>query len=388
MRKKWKGYLLVIGVMIFFTITNSMFINGECTNSGAPSLLKQNSTSEKNSFLQTQELPESYIEYLTSANFILLMIVCFLCLIVPITILIQFSIEKRQKIKEEKPSLAKKDFKLIDSRKKALDFIQMDSINLIKYGFIIFLLLLVIDGIFTIIEFSTLSYYIFPEAPIPFGVVFFNYLSTFLPIVFEIIAGLLIGIGFIKLSREDTQKKQLATLGIFWLIWTIFSPFLKIALFIVFNNLEYLIEYDSFLSNYFWFNNSVIFFTFTILFVLRFSITSLILYFSAKILQEKELIKTKWLLIASSLLIWFLSSVIYIIILVFETVPLKEGTLYYSLQMLIGSFFFASMVISPIIAIIAVITLIKEFKTKQKKEKEILIRSKHDISSLSDIYTN
>ncbi len=387
MKKKLEGYLVAIGVIVFFAIINFMFINIGSVNFELSPLHEQNSFSEKNGFLQIQELPDSYIKILTSINFILLMIICFLCLSVPITILIHFIIQKRLKNNEEKFPWVKKDFKIKDERTKALDFIQMDSINLIKYGFYIFLLLPVIEGIFIAIAFPALSHSLFPGDPIPFGYIFFLFLFAIIIFVFEIIAGLLIGIGFIKLSKEDTQKKYLVTLGIFWLIWLIFSPFLKLTLFIGIA-MESLTENGLISSIYFWFNNPAISFAFVILFVLRLIITSLVLYFSAIILQEKELIKTKGLLVASSIIIWFISSGIHILSLVFDTVPFREGTLFYGLQMLVGSFFFAYMIISPMVAIITTIFFVKEFKIKQKKEKEILIRSKHDILSLSDIFTN
>jgi len=365
-----------------------MPINIESASTGVSSFQKQNSFFKKNSLLQTLELPDSYIEILTSSNFILLMVICFLCLSVPITILIQFCIEKQRKIKEEKFPYRKNDFKKIDERKKALDFMQMDSINLIKYGFCIVLLLQIIDGIFSLISIVGLSSYHPPNESISFGKIFFNFLSTFLPIFFEIAASLLIGIGLIKLARKDIQKKQVNTLGIFWLIWIIFSPFTKLALFIITNNLEYLTEYDIYFSVFFWFKNEAIFFTFTILFVLRAIITSLILYFSAKILQLKELIKTKGLLVAYSLIIWFLSSVIYILTQLFETVLFGDSTLGWAISGLLFGFIYAYLIIPPILAIFAVIILVKEFKLKQQKEKEFLVRSKHDILSLSDIFSN
>lgn len=389
MKKKWAGYLVVISIIVFFAITSFTVNNIESTNFGTIFLPKGNSFCGKNSFLQTNALPESYVEILTSAEFIVLMIICVLCLSVPITIIIHSSAIKRQKTKEEKFPWTKNVTKVkIDSRIKAIDFMQKDSVILIITGLCIIFLLQLVMGIFYVFSLFNPVYY-FPDEAIPFGIKLFNFLAVFLPIIGEIIAGLFIGIGFIKFAKDETQNKSLITLGIFWLIWLLFSPLNELTKFIIINNFLTVLDYDFFLNMYLFYENSAISLAFQIFSVLRFIYTSLIIYFSARTLYSKEMIKTKGVLVAYSLVTWFILSVISIDIQVNVTVNLgMYSAIGWALVGLLFTFIYANMIIPPILAIITTVILINDFRAKQKREKKVLIRSKHDILALSEFFTN
>ncbi len=204
-------------------------------------------------------MPESYIKILTSAEFIVLMIMCVLCLSVPITIITHSSIVKHRKTKEEKFPWINDNSKVeIDARIKALEFMQMDSVILIITGLCIVILLQLIPGIsFAVFLFN--PNYNFPGETISFGLKFFNFLAVYLPIIGEIIAGLFIGIVFIKFARKYTQKKSLITLGIFWLIWILFSPLIELSKLVIINNFLTIYDYDLFINFYYFNENSAIY---------------------------------------------------------------------------------------------------------------------------------
>ena len=380
MRKRGIGFLFVmLFVMLVFICTLS--IDG----------LQYDQLENKvifNELYQICELPESYIKILQSTEFIILMVICFLFLSVPFIFIIQSIIEKREKIKVKKFPWMKQENETLDTRINSITTLQMDSLNIIVIGlsFLLFGYITTVCLYLILIFFMNSFFTLGNEA----GLETINNLGIIIPLVNELIAGLMIGISLISISKKFSKKKKHLTLGIFWLIWLLFSPGLDLANVILLNSLSAIEDYDSFLGLVYFYNNSPITNAIQIFHVIKIISTSVILFFTAKELVSLQILQTKGLLISFSILTWLISTLKLILVQVNLTIPSTYwhyyDTLNWALAAFLVSLIYANMIIIPILAIITLVMMIVEFRKSIKHKRSSFLKTQHDISTIKHLF--
>ena len=234
--------------------------------------------------------------------------------------LMQFILEKQRKSRKESNSNDVKEHLIEETHIETTINMKLKSVKPIVIGLCIVLL---------IPTFTIICYLIYLYNPnissepgrTPQGLTIINFISTLTLVIGEITAGLLIGITLIYKAIQFKQKKQMIILGIFWIIWLIFSPLSELTKLIIINKLVYYTEYDITFSWTYIIRGSIIGNVFQILSVLRASFTSLILFFTAKILTSMKMLKAKVMLEIYSIALWLLYDLAFISLQLDLTIP-------------------------------------------------------------------